>query len=55
MVFNNKTPKHQNLVTENQILAPFDLSLKQIKNQFSNFWNRDDESEGDESEGQLPF
>ena len=33
----NKTPKHQNLVTKIQILAPFDLSLKQIKNQFSNF------------------
>ena len=41
----NKTPKHQNLVTKIQILAPFDLSFKQIKNQFSNFWNRADESE----------
>ena len=30
----NKTPKHQNLVTENQILSPFDRSFKQIKNEF---------------------
>ena len=53
MVFNNKTPKHQNLVIENQILAPFDLSLKQIKNQFSN-----SETETTKVRGrgtQLPF
>ena len=37
MLFNNKTPKHQNLVAESQILAPFDLRFKQINNEFSNF------------------
>ena len=31
----DKTHKHQNLVIENQIFAPFDLSFKQIKNEFS--------------------
>ena len=30
----NKTPKYQNLVTENQILSLFDRYFKQIKNGF---------------------
>ena len=39
----NKTPKRLNLVTENQILAPFNLSFKQIKKELSN-WRKADES-----------
>ena len=50
----NKTSKHQSLVIENQIFAPFDIFFKQIKNGFSKFWNRAHESEV-EVEAAAPF